>query len=78
MMMKMKFTTNMYTQILNTISSEYKRISEPVLIFQSIRFSGKINNSNFIKLRFIKFSERHYVPNHYVTVKVNSQYLERL
>jgi hypothetical protein len=33
MMRKMKFAINMYTQTLNTICSQYKRISKSVLIF---------------------------------------------
>jgi hypothetical protein len=32
MTMKMKFAINMYTQILNTISSEYNRVSKSVPI----------------------------------------------
>jgi hypothetical protein len=47
MTMKIKFAINMYTQILNTISSQYNRVSKSVLIIQNVRFSGKRNYSNF-------------------------------
>jgi hypothetical protein len=51
MKMKMKFAINVHTQILNTAYSQYKRISNSVLIIQDVRFCGKRNYSNFTKVR---------------------------
>jgi hypothetical protein len=57
--MKIKFTINMYTHILDTICSQYKRISKPVLVVYNVRFPGKGNNSNFTKSGLTKVAEHH-------------------
>jgi hypothetical protein len=41
MTMRMKFAINMHTQILNAVFSQYKGISESVLIMQNVRLPGK-------------------------------------
>jgi hypothetical protein len=51
---KMKFAINMRTQILNKICSQYKGISESVLIIQNVRFPGKRDDSDFTEIRLHK------------------------
>jgi hypothetical protein len=43
-MMKMKFTINIYTEITNTISSQYKIISKSVLAVWDVSFPSQRNN----------------------------------
>jgi hypothetical protein len=43
--MKMEIRNNMHSQILDIVSSQYRRITKPVLIIQYSRFPGKGNNS---------------------------------
>jgi hypothetical protein len=56
MTMKIKFATNLHTQILNTIYLQYKGISKSVLIIQNVRFSAIKITLILLKLGFIKFS----------------------
>jgi hypothetical protein len=56
MMIKMKFTINIYTQIRNKVCSLYKRFYKCVLIVKNVHFPGKGNNSNFIKVRLHEIS----------------------
>jgi hypothetical protein len=73
MMMEMKFTINIYTKILNTICSQYKRISKSVLIVKHVRFSGKRNNSNFTKVRLHKIWRTPFVYTTNMRLKVTNQ-----
>jgi hypothetical protein len=50
MTMKMKFAINMHSQILNTISSQCKKISESVLIIQNLLLPGKKDDFNFSEI----------------------------
>jgi hypothetical protein len=49
--LKMRFEINIHTQILNTICSQYKGISESVLIIQNVSIPGTKDDSNFIKIK---------------------------
>jgi hypothetical protein len=64
----MKFTINMYIQILTTICSQYKIISKSVLTLKTFVFLVKETTKILLKLGFIEFSEKH-VHNQYGTVK---------
>jgi hypothetical protein len=50
MAMKTKFAIDMQAQILNTIYSQYKGISESLLLIQNVHLSGKRDFSNFTEM----------------------------
>jgi hypothetical protein len=56
-MIKMKFTVNMHTQVLNAIISHNKNIFKSILITEHVRFPGKTNNSNFTKVKLHKICQ---------------------
>jgi hypothetical protein len=59
MMMKMKFTVDKYTQILNRICSQHKRISKFVLIAYNVRFLAKEVTLLLRMLGFIRLAQHH-------------------
>jgi hypothetical protein len=46
-LMKMEFLINIFSQIIDTVSSQYRRITKSVLIIQYSRFPGKGSNSTY-------------------------------
>jgi hypothetical protein len=54
MTMEMTFAISMLTQILNTVCSQFKGISESVLTIQNVCLLGKRVDSNFTEIRLHK------------------------
>jgi hypothetical protein len=76
MTMKTKFAISIHAQVLNTIYSQYKRMSESVVITQNVRLPGKRDFSNFTEIRLHKiFPNTVCVQNQYVTLEVNNHYV---
>jgi hypothetical protein len=51
-----RWTKSEIPVILNTICSQYKGLSESVLVIQNVRLPGKRNGSNFMEIRLQKIS----------------------